>query len=104
MNVSQANPRPPLREMLGLLSRARELLDGEGMQADRLGRVAAHLLDCVVDVSKLLAEDPDLDAARVALDSARSAVVAATCAVRETHDRGKVRIPRDIPAGPLSTR
>ncbi|MEU0472372.1 hypothetical protein ACFW5S_20230 [Streptomyces olivaceus] len=100
MNASQADPRPPLREVLGLLSRARELLDGEAVRADQLGRAAVHLIDCVVDVSKLLAEDPDVDAAHLALGSARSAVVAATCAVRDAHDREKARVPPDLSDGP----
>ncbi|MFG3658002.1 hypothetical protein [Streptomyces sp. NPDC047706] len=104
MNAPQADSRPSLQEVLGLLSRARELLDGEDTRADQLGRVALHLIDCVVDVSKLLAEDPDLDATRAALGSARSAVVAATCAVRDAHGRAKGRVPRDLPACPLSTR
>lgn len=63
--------------------------DEESARADQIGRVAVHLIDCVVDVSNLLAENPDLDTARAALGSARSAVVAATCAVRHTHDRVK---------------
>ncbi|MEU3147981.1 MULTISPECIES: hypothetical protein [unclassified Streptomyces] len=89
MNDSEADPTLPLQEVLGLLSRAREILDEESARADQIGRVAVHLIDCVVDVSNLLAEDPDLDAARAALGSARSAVVAATCAVRHAHDREK---------------
>ena len=77
----------PLREVLGLLIRAREILDEESARPDQLTRVALHLIDCAVDVSNLLAEDEDLDSARAALGSARSAVVAATCAVRHSHDR-----------------
>lgn len=79
----------PLQEVLGLLIRAREILDEENARADQITRVALHLIDCVVDVSNLLAETQGLDTARAALGSARSAVVAATCAVRHTHDRLK---------------
>ncbi|GGU68622.1 hypothetical protein [Streptomyces daghestanicus] len=104
MNAPQTDRRPPSQKVLDLLFRARELLDGEGTRADQFGRVAVHLIDCVIDVSKLLDEDPDLDAARVALGSARSAVVAATCAVRGAYGREKVRVPPDLPAGPPSTR
>ncbi|MFI1536209.1 hypothetical protein [Streptomyces anandii] len=88
MNDSEAD-QPPLQEVLGLLTRAREILDEENAGADQLGRAAVHLIDCVVDVSSLLAGNPSLDTARAALSSARSAVVAATCAVRHAHDRVK---------------
>lgn len=89
MSDSQDDPPLPLQEALGLLSRAREILDEESARASQIGRVAVHLIDCVVDVSHLLAGHADLDAARAALGSARSAVVAATCAVRDAHDRVK---------------
>ncbi|KUL32188.1 hypothetical protein ADL12_23660 [Streptomyces regalis] len=75
--------------MLGLLTQAREILGKESPQVGHITRVALHLIDCAVDVSHLSAENEGLETAREALGSARSAVVAATCAVRHTHDRGK---------------
>lgn len=89
---SDAGTDPPLfpGDVLGLLMKAREILEKEGNGDDHLTRVALHLIDCAVDVSNLLTEVHDLEDARDALGSARSAVVAATYAVRHTHDREKV--------------
>lgn len=69
-----------------MLTQAREILGKENPPAGHITRVALHLIDCAVDVSHLLAENEGLETAREALGSARSAVVAATCAVRHSHD------------------
>lgn len=89
MNALETDPPLPLQEALSLLSQAREILEEESARADQIGRVTVHLIDCVIEVSNLLAKNPDLDTARAALGSARSAVVAATYAVRHVHDRVK---------------
>ncbi len=71
---------------------------------DRLARAALHLIECATDVVVRLPER-DLDSAREALSLARAAVVTATTAVREVHDRDRTG-PRenasaesDIPLG-----
>ena len=55
---------------------------------DRLARVALHLIECATDVVVRL-PDRDLDSAREVLSLARAAVVTATSAVHEVHDRDR---------------
>jgi hypothetical protein len=96
---SESVAQQPLQEAIDLLGRARELLGDEGGEDDLVVRSAVHLIDCAIDVSTVLAaHGGGLEAARVALGSARSAVVAATCAVRHTHDRTKTKT---VCPGPL---
>ncbi|MET7737596.1 hypothetical protein ABZT02_40725 [Streptomyces sp. NPDC005402] len=90
MSGTDIDPPPFLQDVLGLLTWARDILGREGTREDHITRVALHLIDCAVDVSNLLAEAHDVATARDALGSARSAVVAATCAVRHTQDREKI--------------
>lgn len=88
---TDTDPPRLLRDVLGLLTEARDILGRElgreGAGEDQLTRVALHLIDCAVDVSNLLTEEHGLETARDALGSARSAVVAATYAVRHARDR-----------------
>lgn len=73
-----------------MLGNARELLGKQGGEDDLVVRTALHLITCAMDVSTILTTRGDgLEMAQQALGSARSAVVAATCAVRHTHDRMK---------------
>lgn len=75
-----------LTEALDMLARARKAIDDAYGSDEQLARAALHLIDCATDASALLSRTGDLEAAREALGSARSAVVAATVAVRVTHD------------------
>ncbi|MEU9301687.1 hypothetical protein [Streptomyces sp. NPDC048269] len=92
----EADAYPALGEVLAMLARARQFIDDEydayGPDG-QLARVALHLIDCAADASALLGRAGDLEAAREALGTARSAVVAATCAVRHTHDDMKATTP-----------
>ena len=56
--------------------------------SDVLSQAVLHLVDCASHAATCLPH-PDLTAARLALESARSAVVAATYAVRMIHDQGE---------------
>lgn len=80
-------PPPFVQDVLGLLAQAGEILGREGAREDHITRVTLHLIHCAADVSHLLTDEHDLDTARDALGSARSAVVAATCAVRQIQGR-----------------
>ncbi|MFE9632483.1 hypothetical protein [Streptomyces sp. NPDC006463] len=88
---------PALGEVLARLAQARQFIDDayDAYGPDgQLARVALHLIDCAADASALLGSRAgDLEAAREALGTARSAVVAATCAVRHTHDDMKATTP-----------
>ncbi|MFZ3495763.1 hypothetical protein ACODT5_21480 [Streptomyces sp. 5.8] len=75
---------------LDLLAQARKALDEAYGSDEQLARVALHLIDCAADASALLSREGGLEAAREALGSARSAVVAATAAVRVIHDETRV--------------
>lgn len=83
-------PPAGLTEALDMLARARKAVDDAYGSDGQLARVALHLIDCAADASALLAREGGLDAAREALGSARSAVVAATAAVRVIHDEARV--------------
>ncbi|MFF9472933.1 hypothetical protein ACF1E9_09965 [Streptomyces roseolus] len=68
---------------------------------DRLARAALHLIECATDVVVRLPER-DLDAAREALNLARAAVVTATTAVREVHDRERTAgLQEESPVEPV---
>ncbi|MGW2476902.1 hypothetical protein [Streptomyces sp. NPDC001665] len=90
MSDIDINPPHSLQDVLGLLTKARDVLGRKGIEDSQLTRVALHLIDCAVDVSTLLTEEHGLETARDALGSARSAVVAATYAVRHTQDRERI--------------
>lgn len=97
MNNADSTSPPPLKEAFELLVRARAVLEKDIAREDPLTRVALHLIDCTVDVSTLLtgtAGGGDLTSAHDALASARSAVVAATYAVRHSHDRERQNTTR----------
>ncbi|MER5488824.1 hypothetical protein ABT024_37200 [Streptomyces sp. NPDC002812] len=79
-------PPAGLTEALDMLARARKAVDDAYGSDEQLARVALHLIDCAADASALLSREDGLEAAREALGSARSAVVAATAAVRVIHD------------------
>ncbi len=86
MRNPEKDSRSSLSDVLDMLDRARKSIDKEYGSDGQLARVVLHLIDCAADASALLAEAGDLETAREALASARSAVIAATCAVRHTHD------------------
>ncbi|MGW1770352.1 hypothetical protein [Streptomyces sp. NPDC002104] len=79
-----------LTEALDLLARARKAVDEAYGSDGQLARAALHLIDCAGDAAALLSREGGLDAAREALGSARSAVVAATAAVRVIHDEARI--------------
>lgn len=83
-------PPAGLTEALDLLARARKAVDDAYGSDDQLSRAAIHLIDCAADASALLCREDGLEAAREALGSARSAVVAATAAVHVIHDATRV--------------
>ncbi|MFE4258442.1 hypothetical protein [Streptomyces sp. NPDC056883] len=87
-NIRSERRIPPTgpTEALDMLARARKAVDEAYGSDEQLARVALHLIDCAADASALLSREGGLDAAREALGSARSAVVAATAAVRVIHD------------------
>jgi hypothetical protein len=69
-----------------LLARASAAVERDFGSSDVLSQAVLHLLDCASHAAACLPHG-DLDAARLALDSARSAVVTATYAVRMAHDQ-----------------
>lgn len=73
-------------EALDMLARARKAIDEAYGSDEQLARVALHLIDCAADAAVLLSGGGGLETAREALGSARSAVFAATAAVRVVHD------------------
>ncbi|MET9856298.1 hypothetical protein ABZY57_25560 [Streptomyces sp. NPDC006450] len=83
-------PPTGLTEALDMLARARKAVDDAYGSDDQLARVAMHLIDCAADASALLCREGGLETAREALGCARSAVVAATAAVRVIHDETRV--------------
>lgn len=91
-NIHSERRIPPagLTEALDMLARARKAVDDAYGSDEQLARVALHLIDCAADASALLLREGGLDEAREALGSARSAVVAATAAVRVIHDETRV--------------
>ncbi|WP_063749170.1 hypothetical protein [Streptomyces viridochromogenes] len=80
-----------------LLKSARSAVEQSYSCDDSLARAALHLIECATDVVVRLPER-DLDSARDVLGLARAAVVTATVAVREIHDRE--RDDQATPAGP----
>ncbi|MFC9680605.1 hypothetical protein [Streptomyces sp. NPDC056948] len=71
-----------------LLQSARSAVEQSYPLDDSLARAALHLIECATDVVVRLPER-DLDSARDVLGLARAAVVTATVAVREIHDRDR---------------
>ncbi|WP_241826865.1 hypothetical protein [Streptomyces graminilatus] len=67
------------------LNSARQLVEERYTDEQPLIRAALHLIDCARDIVAGL-PDPDLDACRDALGSARAAVVSATFAVGRVRD------------------
>ncbi|EKX63758.1 hypothetical protein Sipo8835_08455 [Streptomyces ipomoeae] len=67
------------------LKAARRLIEERYADEQPLIRAALHLIDCATDIVAVLPE-PDLDACRDALGSARAAVVSATFAVGRVRD------------------
>jgi hypothetical protein len=67
------------------LNSARELVEERYTDEQPLIRAALHLIDCATDIVAGLPE-PDLDACRDALGSARAAVISATFAVGRVRD------------------
>ncbi|GLW89652.1 hypothetical protein [Actinokineospora globicatena] len=66
---------------LDLLRGAQQAVLAGGYPEERLTATAVHLIKCAIEVVSLLPQ-PDVDAARAALSSARAAVVTATYAVQ----------------------
>lgn len=91
-NIHSERRIPPAEptEALDMLARARKAVDDAYGSDEQLARVALHLIDCAADAAALLSREDGLEAAREALGSARSAVVAATAAVRVIHDEARV--------------
>ncbi|MGW2637549.1 hypothetical protein [Streptomyces sp. NPDC001348] len=69
-----------------LLKSARTAVEQSYPCDDSLARAALHLIECATDAVVRL-PDRDLDSARDVLGLARAAVVTATVAVGEIHDR-----------------
>ncbi|MCY0936783.1 hypothetical protein [Streptomyces sp. H34-S4] len=90
IHFERSIPPAGLIEALDLLARARKAVDDAYGSDGQLSRVALHLIDCAADASALLCGEDGLEAAREALGSARSAVVAATAAVHVIHDATRV--------------
>lgn len=67
------------------LTSARRLVEERYTDEQPLIRAALHLIDCATDIVAGLPE-PDLDACRDALGSARAAVVSATFAMGRVRD------------------
>lgn len=80
--VPMANTAP---DPLTQLHSARLLVEQRYTDEQPLIRAALHLIDCATDIVAGLPE-PDLDACRDALGSARAAVVSATFAVGRVRD------------------
>jgi hypothetical protein len=83
--ASEPVPSPSAEE---LLAGAHAAVIKDFGSADVLSQAVLHLVDCASHAATCLPH-PDLTAARLALESARSAVVAATYAVRMIHDQGE---------------
>ncbi|GGV27383.1 hypothetical protein GCM10010260_79820 [Streptomyces filipinensis] len=75
----------PAPDPVTQLHSVRQLVEERYTEEQPLIRAALHLIDCATDIVAGLPE-PDLDACRDALGSARAAVVSATFAVGRVRD------------------
>ncbi|MDQ0715333.1 hypothetical protein QFZ55_004785 [Streptomyces luteogriseus] len=95
---TELDTSPQTLSAAALLQGARSAVEQSYPCDDSLARAALHLIECATDVVVRLPER-DLASARDVLGAARAAVVTATVAVREIHDRERGEQVA-APAGP----